>query len=316
MKPISRHLLAAACASLLFAGTARAETVQAVRCDRMCLDAMMDRYLDAMLEHNPTKVPLSPDVRITENTFEIKPGEGLWGTLTGLTDYRIHAADPVTGNAGFMGRVMENGYPRYFAVRIKVDGGKITEIESVVARNIKMPMDVDVKVPRAPLTQVLPAAQRSSRLQMVAALNGYADALVESDGKLAPFSDQCVRRENGMQTTSAPLLLPATPRGLDIAGMNCRDQISSRIFADITSVGRRIWVVDEERGIILGQLMFNSDGRDRGEKLSNGEDIPLLGEPAPSSGPIAEAFRVVNGRIHEIEAVFGAGLSYGASSGW
>lgn len=32
----------------------------------------------------------------------------------------------------------------------------------------------------------------------------YYDALVNSDGKAAPFADDCVRHENGLQTTGNP----------------------------------------------------------------------------------------------------------------
>jgi hypothetical protein len=61
------------CAS---AGTARAATGD---CDRECLRGFLTQYLDAMIAHDPGKLPLGR-VRFTEDTVEMRWGEGLWKT--------------------------------------------------------------------------------------------------------------------------------------------------------------------------------------------------------------------------------------------
>jgi hypothetical protein len=42
------------------------------------MTGLVDRYLAAMVKHDPSGLPLAKGVRYTENTVEIQVGEGLW----------------------------------------------------------------------------------------------------------------------------------------------------------------------------------------------------------------------------------------------
>lgn len=53
-------------------------------CDRACMIALTDQYLAALVKHDPTGLPLSRGVRFTENTAEIRVGDGLWLALRKL----------------------------------------------------------------------------------------------------------------------------------------------------------------------------------------------------------------------------------------
>lgn len=295
---------------------AQAKGTEHAGCDRSCLDGVMGQYLAAMVAHDPSKAPLSRTVRSTENTIPLKPGTGLWWTMTGVSSYRLQFADPKTGTSVFFGRIMEQGAPRYVAIRLKVAERAITEAEMIVARNIKLPFDGTVEASRPIFTETLAEASRMSRPEMLKIPEKYGMALVAGNGKLAPFAEDCARMENGMHTTGAPGLLPPTPRGLDIAGMNCGDQISTNVFDDSTNIEPRIWMVDEERGVVVALMTFQSDGRTTELSLTNGEKLPPLESPSPGYSFIAEAFRVADGKIHQIEAVFGAPYAYGSPSGW
>lgn len=56
---------------------------------------LVDQYLAALVKHDPSGLPLSPLVRFTENTAEIKVGDGLWvGASEAPTTFKIHAVDP------------------------------------------------------------------------------------------------------------------------------------------------------------------------------------------------------------------------------
>ncbi|HEX2670713.1 MAG TPA: hypothetical protein VHM25_07575, partial [Polyangiaceae bacterium] len=103
-------------------------------CDRACLYGFMDRYLDALVHKDPAKLPWAPHARFTENNVELSIGDGLWGTVTGLGDYKLRFADVSTGQVGFYGVVKETVTTSGFSVRMKVDGGKISELETVVLR--------------------------------------------------------------------------------------------------------------------------------------------------------------------------------------
>src|SRR4051812_13957510 len=70
-------------------------------CDRTCLYGFMDQYLDALVRKQPARLPWAPHARFTENNVELSIGDGLWGTVTGLGDYKLKFADTQTGQVGF-----------------------------------------------------------------------------------------------------------------------------------------------------------------------------------------------------------------------
>lgn len=58
-------------------------------CDRGCLRRLGETYLAALAAKDVTRLPLTPGVRFTENGSELALGDGLWGTVEGLLDYRF-----------------------------------------------------------------------------------------------------------------------------------------------------------------------------------------------------------------------------------
>src|SRR5438105_9297351 len=107
-------------------------------CDRACMTGLVDQYLAALVKHDPAGLPLSPGVRFTENTAEIKIGDGLWVSASEApTTCKIYAVDPATSQVAFYGVMKELNKPLILALRLKVIHGEITEIEHVVARNMR-----------------------------------------------------------------------------------------------------------------------------------------------------------------------------------
>src|SRR5215468_3993592 len=86
-------------------------------CDRACLYGFMDQYLDALVRKDPARLPWAAHARFTENNVELSIGDGLWGTVTGLGDYKLKFADPEEGQVGFYGVVKETVTTSGFAVR-------------------------------------------------------------------------------------------------------------------------------------------------------------------------------------------------------
>ena len=69
-------------ATLIFAAVPGA-ALSKTACNRACLNGHTDRYLAALLKHDPNALPLSRDVKFTENSSAITIGEaGLWRTAT------------------------------------------------------------------------------------------------------------------------------------------------------------------------------------------------------------------------------------------
>jgi hypothetical protein len=72
-----------ACFSAMTMSVARAAD-----CDRTCLKGMITKYLDAMVARDPSRLPLAAGARFTEDSPDLKLGEGLWKTVSKKGDFR------------------------------------------------------------------------------------------------------------------------------------------------------------------------------------------------------------------------------------
>ncbi len=322
-------------------------------CDRACLSAIVDQYLAAMVAHDASRAPFASTIRFTENAAKLPLSDGLWFTATAMTDYKVYVADPQGGAVAFIGLIQEHTAPPnpprpvILALRLKVVDRRITEAESVVVRTVRPTSLPNLQTPRPALSEALLPSERRSREQLIQITNLYFDGIEKVTGGIVPFDAECNRLENGMRTAgpslagtapSAPVVPPAnsaaaptatgSPAGTAPLTANtpggpapgfrpsaCVDGFNSGVFAYITAVQpRRVLVVDEERGITFGVFMFQHRGITT-VKLHDGtvHGAPFDGEPVTM--PMAELFKIKNGKIRDVEAV-GIRLPYGMGSGW
>lgn len=316
--------------ALTLATTSPAQTVGggvAPPCDRACLTGHVDRYLEALVAHDPAGLPLTRDVKFTENTARLDVGsEGLWvGASEAPTGPRVYAIDVGAGQAGFYGVMKERGRPLIIALRLKIVNGRITEIEHVLARNLREDALRNLAIPRPELTADVAPADRLPRARMVAIADSYFEAIEHADGKLAPFADECVRRENGGQTTMNPTPVPwpvslgsreADAAMAYIGTMSCSDQFDTHVMDFITRLWpRRHEIVDEEKGLVFSFPMFQHRGGTGPIRIYNVpgvETLPLGG--GASNLQAGEIFKIERGQITAVEAM-GASLPYGTQSG-
>jgi len=161
---------------------------------------------------------------------------------------------------------------------------------------------------------------------MVNIADSYFEAIEHANGKLAPFAGECVRRENGSQTTHnakpVPWPVPLGSKQADdamahIGTLSCSDQFDTHVMDFITRLWpRRHEIVDEEYGLVFSFPMFQHRGGSGTIKISNvpGVDsLPLGG--SSSNLQAGEIFKIDHGRITAVEAM-GASLPYGTKSGW
>jgi hypothetical protein len=297
-------------------------------CERACMVGIVDRYLAALVRHDPTGLPLNRDVKFTENTARLKVGsEGLWVGASELpTGFHIYAIDVGAGQAGFYGVMKERNRPLIIALRLKIVNGLITEIEHVLARNLRADAVRNLANPRPEFVTPVPAASRLPRQQMVNIADSYFEAIEHADGKLAPFAEDCVRRENGGQTThnAKPVPWPvrlgskqADDAMAYIGTLSCSDQLDTHVMDFITRLWpRRHEIVDEEYGLVFSFPMFQHRGGSGTIRIYNvpGVDsLPLGG--SSSNLQAGEIFKIDHGRITGVEAM-GASLPYGTQSGW
>ena len=333
MSRVSHVVVGAVLSGLIAVGAAAAAPTSArsgvaAVCDRTCLTELVDRYLAAVVRHDATGLPLNRDVKFTENAARVQVGsEGLWVAASEApTGFRIYVADVGAGQVGFYGVMRERDRPLIIALRLKIVNGQITEIEHVLARNLRPDAVKALAATRPEFITTLAAANRLPRAQMVNIADSYFEAIEHADGKLAPFADDCVRRENGGQTTHnakpVPWPVPLGSKQADdamayIGTLSCSDQLDTHVMDFITRLWpRRHEIVDEELGIVFSFPMFNHRGGTGTVKIHNvpGVDsLPLGG--SSSSMQAGELFKIDNGRIVAVEAM-GATLPYGTKSGW
>lgn len=245
---------------LLFAALALGSaTVHAAACDRGCLETALDRYLTALVQHDPGRAPLAIGFRQTENAHVRAVGTGLWQSATGLGRLRRRYFDTDTEQAGYFGTLEEAAGPAIVTLRLAVEGGKITEAEWVIDRKGDPGIgaqagrqasaafyDPEYLLAHAPPERTVPAAQRLSRAELVAIANSYFDGLSAHDGKLIMAHAGCMRVENGTLTTQQP-----------ISGGGMTDCTAEGPMKNIFAVtARRYPVVDEQAGVVLGLALF------------------------------------------------------------
>ena len=316
----SRPILSLCCALIISSGASaiRAETSMPVRegdpsCDKRCLNQFVDQYLQALVSHDPHSVPMSKDVKFTENTVRLNVGDGLWSTATGLGDYRLYASDPWAEQAAAITVVLEQDGPKVLALRLRIKNRQITEIESVIAR----PGSTDPLSPALLTWQVKPIwleplkpEERVPRDDMVTAANNYFEAIEHDDGKVVPFDASCTMANREADGPFVP-----RPNMPDMSKMGCGDMFNHGMMGGLRIPERHFWLVDEERGIVFGAFMFCIDAP---VKVAPGQSVALNGEASrqPNTGIIAEMFKIKSGRIYEINNVTGPVLAYGTRSGW
>ncbi len=293
-------------------------------CDRACLTRVTNAYLRALVAHDPRGLPLAAKVKFTEDGAPLELGDGLWRTVTGLGSYRLDFADPSTGAAGALVLVQENGTPALMALRFKAVGGRISEVETLLARKGELQsLQTDLLTePLAILTQDAPPQGRSSRAELTRIVGSYFDAIEKADGSLTPFAEDGFRIENGVRTCNKPASDPAPGMPAEFAklgAMPCADQLSTKIFTYIRSVRpRRFVVVDQQRGLVLALVRFNHPGDTPYADTPGFGRVSMAGNPwavRPTSALIAELFKIQDHKIQRIMAVI-TNVPYRMPTGW
>jgi hypothetical protein len=311
-----RLIVVAAVLALLPAAFAQPAATSA--CDRSCLENYVDRYLDAMMANDPSLELFTRDCKFTENGVQLPlGGEGLWYSMSGKGTYKFYIPDVETQQIAFIGTVREGGGAPAkktakakpdakpaegtviaMSLRLKIVNGKISEVEQLVTRpqtsltggdTAAKSQTVGQRVekmgsPHKVYTEVIPEAERPSREELVETANYYFTGLQMNDGKgYYPFTDDCHRYENGM---------------LSCANTDCKKQFEDgRLFNIVTRIrDRRFVAVDRERGIVFAFGFF--------------DHVQINW-----TWQIAELFKIENGMIRRIEAVFHR-CPYGLNSGW
>jgi hypothetical protein len=302
-----------AAATLTFISTAALAQISVPskdpNCQRECLEGFIDRYLEAMLDKDVSDDLFAREVKFTENGIRLPLGnEGLWYGMSGSEGYKFYVPDIETQQVAFLGTVVENmgnggvnngeGNNVGISVRLKIRDGRITEVEQLVSRptvqlgggggdgsDFANGLGDRVRAmgqPHPMFFEVIPEDERHTREELVAAGNHYFTALARHDSNgYYPFTEDCERYENGMLSTD-DCLENFTGPGLNGIVDRIRD--------------RRFVAADTERGIIFAFAFFDH------YRIN-------------WTWQLAELFKIENGQIRRIEAIFHQ-APFGIPSGW
>jgi hypothetical protein len=297
-----------------------------LRCDRACLENVVDQYLEAVVAHDPTRLPLSADVRYTDNNQLMPVGDGFWKTAQGIGNYRHYFADPDAGQVAFMGTMREAGTNVLMSLRLRIELGRITEIEAVYFKpGGGGPNNIDAMdrmgTPDDIWFTSIPPAQRLSRQEMIAIADGYFTGLQKNDGKgingtgTYPFTEDCHRIENGAPTTNVPPPPTQKPGTIATFSYDCLTQFKMGLYYVVQNIhGRRYPLVDAERGVVWAHSVFDQGTVNSGV-LADGTKHSYPGFNRPSSILVTEAFLIQNGKIHRVEMI-GSSAVYHMNSPW
>ena len=275
---------------------------------------VIDQYLAAVVAHDPKRLPLSADVKYTENAQVVEVGDGFWKTAQGIGSYRHVFADPEFGQVAMMGTMIEAGTPILMSVRLRIELGRITEIESIYFKpggggpNNIAAMDKSGKAEDI-WFRTIPPAQRLPRQQMISIADAYFTGLQKNDGKgigstgTYPFTDDCHRIENGAPTTNVPPPPGQDPgRSTSSRWTAWRSSRRGCTTSCRTSTAAATRSSTQERGVVWAHCVFDQGTVNSGV-LADGTKHSYPGFNRPSSILVSEAFLIENGKIRRVEMI-------------
>lgn len=281
MTPRAR-ILPVLLAALFYASAAAGQSA----CDRACLDAHAQDYLNSLGSGFAHSLDFAETVRITEDGAEIAPGEGFWRRAVEMRQHRLNVLDPRLGvAAGLAVMDVSGGGIALLAYRLKLADGAFQEIETMVVApdDIFLFEEENLIVPREDFLIPVPAAGRESRAELRRIAQYYPDGLKAGSFEEvdAPMPDHAERMENGV--------ILAGPRCT--LNENCL-VMKTQPSPTRPTLRQRLLAIDEEQGIVFMWLDWMQQS---GQTLQ-----------------VYEAFKIYDGQIQSVDAF----IKHGDPDAW
>jgi len=213
-------------------------------CKRSVLQAAADKYVEAMKKGDASVMPTASGVIYIENRKQVALGEGIWKTPVVVDFYRTLVDVDICET--FTEVISANNKPQYVTgTRLKVIGGKITEIESLVSDKEDWLFEADnyLKYSSTENWDIIPPDKRSDRSTLVRVASDYFDIFTDySSFTKVPWGIPCVRIEGGMYTNPKNEPNPSCTVGVPKGG-------------GVQMTNRR-YIVDLDMGAVVGQIDF------------------------------------------------------------
>ena len=178
-----------------------ASAAQAAECDRDCLRGMITKYVEAIVAHAPQSLPLADNVRFTEDSRELKLGEGAWKTVTRAGSFRQDYLDVRRGIAASHVELHEADAQLQYSLVLRIVDQKITGVEALINRvtpTSKFQPDSLAK-PLRKMNDPVPGGKKMSRADLIKVALMYPEGLrIGSFPDATPFAKDAYRVENGL----------------------------------------------------------------------------------------------------------------------
>jgi len=261
----------------------------AQNCDRACLTGLMTQFIDALVAHDSSRLPLTDNYRYTEDSRNAQLGQGIWQSITANGGFRQDYIDTRKQIAAAHVWLLEGETHVLYSALLHVAGREIAGIETLVQRvqpgGPFQPRELGA--PIRGMNDPVPAGERESREEMVRIALTYPEGLRVgnfTDGG-TPFSDDAYRVENGVITADQ-----TDPR---------RKMYEQNIIVH-PGIIASVAAVDEEAGIVLLWMNFGHTG----DSYGVGNALVTF-----------EAFKIWGGEIRSVLAFF-KGLPISTARFW
>jgi hypothetical protein len=260
-------------------------------CDRACMTGLIDTYVDALVAKDPSRLPLTPGARFTEDSRPLPLGQGLWSTVTGRETFRQDYLDTARQVAASHVVLREGDAQILYSLLLHLDGNRIAGIETLVQRLTAESRfkPTELGAPVRGFDESLPEAERMPRQLLVDTALTYAEGLRIGNFTDAgtPFAPETYRVENGVILAGANCVIAA-----DCGLYTQRIMVHPSLLASVAAV-------DEDRGTVLLWMNFGfTDSYGPGNALVT-----------------YEGFKIRAGKIRAINAFF-ATLPISTPRGW
>jgi hypothetical protein len=169
------------------------------KCTREVLQTAIDEYVAAQKAGDPTKMSLAPQVKYTQNMKDITADKSIVKTALPTIASQRDIMD-VDSCRTFTELIVTAGsHPYVVGTRLKVDDGKISEINSMVTDKGDWGFDAAKYLSNSngESWDILPVAKQSDRQTLINAGNAYFDLIFDWTKDTVPWGDGCYRIEGG-----------------------------------------------------------------------------------------------------------------------
>jgi hypothetical protein len=273
----------------LFVLTVSSSTAFAQQCDRACLTGLMTQFINALVAHDSSKLPLATPVKYTEDSKNAQLGQGIWKSVTAAGGFRQDYIDTRKQVAASHVLLREGDTQVLYSVLLHVANMKIAGIETLAQRVTAGGrfQPTELGKPIRGMNDPVPAGKKNSREEMIRVALTYPEGLRIgnfTDGG-TPFAATAYRVENGVITADET---------------DARRKMYEQNIIVHPGVIASVAAVDEDNGTVLLWMNFGHTG----DSYGVGNSLVTF-----------EAFKVWDGKIQSVNAFF-KGLPISTARFW